>query len=297
MSEWIRVAIAVGAVLGATCGCAQPVDPPPDVLQSWEASPHIEGASALPLDPLLYPDEYTDRVMFDALEFAVRECMATHGLDYPVAEFQPGRPPDLYGLVGLERARQVGYRPPLSDRDSEGGEPLPEASVALLLGNPEDYVAARTSDGRVVAEYAPDSCSGTVTDRLQPGWTDLVDMQAALEVISDEALRVVNEDRPPREAWAEWSACMAGSGYEFDDPWAPYESLWAGSELRQDEIATAFADASCKASTNVLAEWSTELAGVQRELLHQNPGVLDRWLELRAEHLELAEEYLAGEQA
>lgn len=293
--RWIEPPLIVVGLLVGVGGCSD--SPPPAFADAapLEPSPHIEGAYELPLEPFLFRDEYTERTIFKALELAAQECMEERGFEYRPANFRPDRPADIYGLLGVDRAREFGYRPPVTELSDAAEQPLSEEASIALIGDRTDYVTARTSDGRAVTQYAPDSCSGNVTDRLRPDWPDLLDAQAKLQAISDEALRILYEVDTPSQAWAAWSVCMADAGYQFEHPWAPYESLWAGSEPRDVEIDTAVADARWKETTDVLTGWSASLARVQRELLEQNPGVLAQWLGLREEHLDVAEQYLAEE--
>lgn len=292
--RWIAFPLIVGSLAVSVGGCSDPSAQIVTETASFAPSPHVEGAYMLPLEPYLFPDEYTERTIFEALELAVQACMGERGFDYVPAEFEPDRPPDIYGLLGVDRARKFGYRPPVADRSEGEEQSLSGEAITALMGDRSDYVPARTTDGRTVREYAPDSCSGSVTDRLRPGWPDLVHIQAKLEAISEEAMRILYEVEQPNQAWAAWSTCMADAGYEFEDPWAPYESLRAGNEPQQAEIDIAVADATCKENTDVLAGWSAELAQVQRELLSQNPEVLEKWLGIRHEHLRLAEQFLTG---
>lgn len=79
---------------------------------------------------------------------------------------------------------------------------------------------------------------------------------------------------------------MAAEGYDFGNPWAPFHSVWPGSEPGEEEIAIATADVVCKQSDDVLERWSQETARLQQELLDENPGVLEEWLSIRLEWLD-----------
>jgi hypothetical protein len=72
-----------------------------------------------------------------------------------------------------------------------------------------------------------------------------------------------------------WSGCMARRGYSYHTPLQAQQHGWPSTPTT-GEVATAVADVSCKARTNLPNTWLTVEAAYQRALIAQNLTVLSQ---------------------
>ena len=252
----------------------------------FDASSYQEGAVALPLDPFIAPDPTAEARIFGGLESAMRDCMADRGYDYDPASFGEPRVPDLYGLVGRERAETSGYRPPQAPDVASEPTELPHGYGEALIGTEANAQEVLSEAGEVLATIDPSSCARSATVQIQPEWKVQVVLEAQLRAMVQISRERADDSDNLAAAWDVWSGCMRDEGVEFDTPWATYYSVWPGNEPGEEEIATAVADVECKESTGLLDVWSRELARVQSLLLEQNGDPLSEWLQMRAASLE-----------
>jgi hypothetical protein len=72
-----------------------------------------------------------------------------------------------------------------------------------------------------------------------------------------------------------WSRCMAQRGYGFGTPQQAQQHNWPQTPTI-GEVATAVADLSCKAKTNLPNTWLTVEAAYQQALIAQNLAALSQ---------------------
>jgi hypothetical protein len=72
-----------------------------------------------------------------------------------------------------------------------------------------------------------------------------------------------------------WSKCMAQRGYSFRTPQQAQQHNWPRTPTT-GEVATAVADVSCKAKTNLPNTWLTVEAGYQQVLVAQTLAALSQ---------------------
>lgn len=217
-------------------------------------------------------------------------CMSDRGFEYAEVPWgAPSTPTFLYALADIEEALNTGYRITGSGVDAPEQEGSAEF-VHALAGEESNLMTVATPEGAVLAVYDPDSCQARVTNEVMPGWERSFELALTLDQLVADSAEAVKSSDLVAEAWEDWSACMAGEGYDFGHPWAPFHSVWPGVEPGEEEIAIATADVECKQSDEVLERWSAEMARVQQELLDENHGVLEEWLSIREQWLAQIEE-------
>ncbi|WP_329385930.1 hypothetical protein OG625_26465 [Streptomyces sp. NBC_01351] len=165
----------------------------------------------------------------------------------------------LYGYFDVEKAKTHGY-----DRGSgmadqgaagngAGGTPPTAAEEIAMSGNdPTTQQPVPTLDGKPVP---PGGCGQKGRDTLKAD--QLIISDAALP---DGGPKIPAGDPRIVEAYAKWSECMKGKGFEYKDPiaavtdpkWAASAQAGSTGPAGPDEIATATADVECKIANNTV---------------------------------------------
>jgi hypothetical protein len=252
-------------ILSATA-TAQPREP------SLGSIPAIKDwrAISLPLDA--YSQDFAGRQTVLKAEYAVtKDCMAEFGFDFvaPVwdknaAELggQPGHY-RLFGLLDGEHATQMGYH-------SYGENPASETSYADkdLSNDYFNLLAAKFGGGVFNGRAIPDGGCLGAAQRTVEGTTDF----SWIDLLGYDAWTASNSDSRVVAGFANWSRCMAGSGYQYRTPMeANNDPKWSGEKASAEEIAVAVADVGCKKATNlagirmaVEAAYQLDAIGVHR---------------------------------
>lgn len=274
-----RLYLCLAALLVGFSGACSGAEPSQETPR--EASSYFDGAVALPFDPYFYDEEARSKrnqLVGDKLA----ECMAEAGVQYSPPPYAARRLPRIYGIVSAADAGTFGYRPPRT-ADAPDSSEIDTQTAGLLYGSAENTVTVRDTGGTVVARYDPESCVYRAALAVQPDWREVLQIEARMDRYVSASLADAQEDPRLAEGWERWSACMAERGFEFDDPWDTFYSVWPGVEPEENEIETAKADVACKLSTNLLTVWSESIADAQDSLLlddAQARSDWSRWLEL-----------------
>ncbi|SDJ07143.1 hypothetical protein [Nonomuraea jiangxiensis] len=220
------------------------------------------------------------RVLWDAEQSLLRDCMARHGFEYWAAPHDP-IPEDRdfpYVVDDVGWARRHGYGSDIVDRidrlrDQNPNrrylEALPaqrrKAAFTALNGEgPRPGTVKRRPDqlevwlptGGVVRRSAL-SCTSQAQRQL---YGDLPEWYRATRTLQNlDSVRTARVHRDPRftSAVAAWSACMRERGHPYADPSdARAEALAqapTGPEAREKEISTAVAEATCAGTAGLAA--------------------------------------------
>ncbi|WP_317454175.1 hypothetical protein [Streptomyces sp. TRM68416] len=225
----------------------------------------------LPLQAYL-PDGDQEDLLFDGVEQAKSACMKRYGFDYRPAEPLPKIGPktltDLrYGIHDRDVAATYGYKP-AGDMSAYQREVrrLMEASVlgpeeeAAMTGQQAGAVA-----GSVAGEKLPEGgCGGEAHRRVHGSATPVSTLATDL---SNEAYTKAQRTEPVRKVFRSWAACMADSGYTYDEPMdAPSDPAFAQPTVTAEEIATALADLKCRDTHKVAEIWFEEESRIQEQL-------------------------------
>jgi hypothetical protein len=247
------------------------------------------GGLTLPLDAYALTAA-EDQVLARAAEAQVRQCAESFGLDASAtgplpfgttAQSQAAavtRHDRRYSVVDAEVAATYGYHPPTTtDVRREFYEAHTDAELEILVG----VTADGSRSGR--AGVPEDGCLGEAA-RASAGadGADRAGLRAGEELVSDVqagAWHAAMADPRVVEAFAAWSSCMAGAGFQYAAPMEANDDprWWVSETAGSDEIATAVADVSCKSSTGLVAVWSAVEAEHQAELIAANQAELDAY--------------------
>jgi hypothetical protein len=93
--------------------------------------------------------------------------------------------------------------------------------------------------------------------------------------IAEQAASFTQTDPRIRAVFRAWSACMARHFYHYASPSQVEGHHWR-TPPNKAEIATAVADVTCKAQTNLLNTWLAVEAAYQQALIGQNLATLSQ---------------------
>ncbi|MFI6623594.1 hypothetical protein [Streptomyces sp. NPDC050528] len=270
-AAWPRPVLALAVALPLLAGCGQDERESAPAGRTGAAAPANPATWVLPLQAYL-PDPEQEDLLFDALEQAKSVCMKRFGFDYRPAEPLPDMGPDTltdlrYGIHDRNVAATYGYKP-AGDMTAyqEETRRLLEASE---LGPEEEAAMTGQRDGSATGGSFPEGgCGGEAYRRvhgsLDPASTLAMDL-------SNEAYAKAQRSERVRSVFRSWSACMADSGYTYDEPMdAPNDPRFAASTADPEEVATALADLACREKSKVAEVWFDEEAGLQRRLAERH---------------------------
>ena len=241
----------------------------------------------------------------EAQTLLTQRCMTARGFSYPSPAtpsggFQAlqGIEQDPFGLVSIFRAETYGYaRPKGSSQQGPG--------VIGFVGG-AIFASALNNQGPAytMALFGFDPGGGAGPVRQQGCF-----QQAASEVYgrlgSDPNPDPVPGIAAQASQWAQndprvlaveraWSRCMARRGYSYRTPLQAQQHGWPSTPTT-GEVATAVADVSCKARTNLANTWLTVESAYQTALIAQNLTVLSQLQANFQGLLQRAERLLGGQ--
>src|ERR1022692_663065 len=242
---------------------------------------------AMPLDSYEQVAGNEQEVLVEASSLLTQRCMASRGFSYAEAA-QPSIELSVLqqtenspvGITGLSRAHTYGYAVP---KGGPGGGPMffgivgakvfgqaiqdngPAWVTALLGFTPGPVQQARPSH---------EGCAQLVTTELYGpnGGSSNPDPVPGIAV---EALQWTQSDPRILAVDKAWSSCMAARGYGYSTPQLAAQKNWPSTPTPV-EIATAVADVTCKAQTNLTNTWLTVEAAYQLALIGQNLTALSQ---------------------
>ncbi|WP_328871574.1 hypothetical protein OHT76_16420 [Streptomyces sp. NBC_00287] len=235
------------------------------------ADPANPATWVLPLQAYL-PDAEQEDLLFDAIEQAKSACMKEFGFDYrpaePLPDIGPSTLTDLrYGIHDRDVAATYGYKPAGDMRAyQEETRRLMEASA---LGPEEEAAMTGQREGSAVGAKLPEGgCGGEAYRRIY-GSTDPLSTLAM--DLSNQAYTKAQQAEPVREVFRSWSACMADSGYTYDEPMdAPNDPAFGAPTATPEEVATALADLTCRDEHKVAEVWFEEESRLQEQLAEKH---------------------------
>jgi hypothetical protein len=215
----------------------------------------------LPLDPYQVSDEDYSTVSRALAELTDR-CMRKQGFRYDedapegVATSATGHE-RRYGITVPETARKYGYH--------LGGAPDPEVTPAPRS---RDYQRALMGTGKPTGTEGrfDDGCAGGAHLELEKG----IDMEAVdlPQWYKRESFQRSLDEPRVKQAFADWSRCMAESGHRFRGPLDPLaDRRVLGKKVTPYERAVATADIACKQRTGLVTAWRNTEAAIQRALI------------------------------
>ncbi|MFG1998780.1 hypothetical protein ACGFNU_06490 [Spirillospora sp. NPDC048911] len=278
---------------------APPSIPPPPI--AVIPAPASADGLSLPLEAYLLTPEQNATVE-RAQSMLTADCMRRFGFSYPVA-----------GARGLSAARETvnwlflpertaarwGYhqspeRRAEIQRAQEGGNgaDLSSAAKAVMTGTAASYRGAAVPKGGCFSLGRDGVEAGAAKIKL-PAWADRADqklppgappsMRLASqqpsflpETLLDGAFKYAQADARMKKVEASWSACMKQAGHAYPNLDAVLrDRRWEGGDgPSAAEIATAQADARCRARVNYAGTMYALQVAYQKALIDQNAEAL-----------------------
>jgi hypothetical protein len=243
---------------------------------------------AMPLEAYQAISTQQQEALADASNQLVQRCMAARGFDDTSSTSPPGSSVATLaqveasgaGLTSITQARTFGFARPKGAGSSPSGPQI--IGIVSAAGFGQSLKA-----GRAYAEALFGFGPGTGTG---PGGHLGCLQQASKQVygalfgepvpdpvpqIAEQAASYTQTDRRVRAVIRAWSACMARHFYHYSSPSQVEGHRWKTPPNRA-EIATAVADVTCKAKTNLLNTWLAVEAAYQQALIGQNLATLSQ---------------------
>jgi hypothetical protein len=243
---------------------------------------------AMPLDSYEQVAGNEQEVLVEASSLLTQRCMTGRGFSYAEAA-QPSTELSALqqtenspvGLTKLGQAQIYGYATPKSGTGSSGpvffglvggqvfGQAIQDhgpAWVTALLGFSPGPVQQNQGHHEGCAQlvtselYGPDR--GSSNPDPVPG-------------IAFQSLQWTQSDPRTLAADKAWSRCMTARGFGYGTPQDAAQKNWPSLPTTA-EIATAVADVTCKAQTNLTNTWLTVEAAYQLALIDQNLTALSQ---------------------
>lgn len=232
----------------------------------------------LPIQTYL-PTDQEQGQLSQAKKILISDCMKGFGFEWTPAPDLPRVGPKTltdwrYGIHDMALAEQRGYKADAKEQEAYDAAVDKGAVDGTTADGPDAQAlngGIQEVDGKKVPE---DGCVGAANREID---ADAIQARAALE-LANAAFVKSKEDPKVVKAFADWSACMKRSGYNYKQPLdASDDSKFSGTEVSSEEISTATADITCRQKTNVAWIW------FQAESALQKSAIEDHAEELSAE--------------
>jgi hypothetical protein len=243
---------------------------------------------AMPLEAYQAISTQQQETLADASNLLVQRCMAARGFEDTSSASPPFSSVTTLeqvetagaGLTSLTQARTFGFVRPKGPGSAPSGPQIIGFVSAAGFGQ-------SLKAGRAYAEALFGFGPGTGTGPgghlgcLQQASKDVYGAQVGEPVpdpvpqIAAQAASFTQTDPRIRAVIRAWSACMARHYYHYASPSQLEGQHWRTPPNRA-EIATAVADVTCKAQTNLLNTWLAVEAAYQQALIAQNLATLSQ---------------------
>ncbi len=312
-------AAAVGCTLLLVSGCSDSSDNSDSSDSSDSATVDAQstvGPLEAYLKPLIDADDEADQAKLRVeMENVIAECMQDAGFDYKPQEI----PSDFFKELeegpeygSEEYAREMGYGTagtPADDEQTEWVDPNADyvesmseserAAWDLALYGPEQQEPLEGEE-EPVSDGMPESCSTKgyqeTYGNTMAAWQDPAHSELLEEM--DRTWQKVQSDSQLAELDVQWSDCMNEAGFDFEKPddaeqsvREAYDTLYnsqdpeatpdpaAEDELREQELATAIADAECKTKVGYRETFRKVQFAAEQKFVDEHKAELDAWIE------------------
>ncbi|MER5944947.1 hypothetical protein ABT127_02655 [Streptomyces sp. NPDC001904] len=220
----------------------------------------------LPLQAYM-PSAEEQGQLSQARKIAIGDCMKGFGFTWvPAPELPKVGPKTLtdwrYGIHDMALAKERGYK---ADAQEQAAY---DAAVdkGAVDGTTSDGPDARALDGRIKevdGKTVPEG--GCVGEANRGVATAALQARTALE-LANAAFAKSQQDPKVVKAFADWSACMKRSGYDYAKPLdASDDPRFSGEKVTSEEISTATADITCRQKTDVARIWFQAESALQKQ--------------------------------
>ena len=243
---------------------------------------------AMPLEAYQAISTQQQETLADASNLLVQHCMAVRGFEDTSSASAPFSSVATLGqveaagagLTSLTQARTFGFARPKGAGSAPSGPQIIGFVSAAGFGQ-------SLKAGRAYAEalfgFGPgfEGGPGGHLGCLQQASKAVYGAQVGEPVsdpvpqIAEQAASFTQTDPRIRAVFRAWSACMARHFYHYASPSQVEEHHWR-TPPNKAEIATAVADVTCKAQTNLLNTWLAVEAAYQQALIGQNLATLSQ---------------------
>ncbi|MDR3201528.1 MAG: hypothetical protein LBT54_00035 [Bifidobacteriaceae bacterium] len=294
------IILAAGAAAILT-GCAQPDGPPPSTdgvdassLYGGADQAGETGAEPAAVDPLtefLSPDG-ANITIERATHKLTGDCMAEQGFEYSAPEPTEADFPDMelslmamgrsLGPSDAEEAEQYGYHGALLAVTEAA---VGESAEATAVPEPAEEDPAYSE-----ALYGEGGCLTTASAELAMVDDPTIDQQKLQGMFQTTQTRSEQDPELGKLA-ADWSACMAESGFDYAAPWEASEELMnsdagavgdltadtaPGSMVSLTEREIALADVACKAKSDFASAYKERFYAIELEEIAKVRPDLDK---------------------
>jgi hypothetical protein len=249
---------------------------------------HSSLTVAMPLEAYQAISTQQQVTLADASNLLIQHCMAARGFEDTSSASAPFSSVATLeqveaagaGLTSLTQARTFGFVRPKSTGSAPSGPQIIGFVSAAGFGQ-------SLKAGRAYAEalfgFGPGFGGGPGghVGCLQQASKAVYGAQVGEPVpdpvpqIAEQAASFTQTDPRIRAVMRAWSACMARHYYHYSSPSQVEGHRWRTPPNRA-EIATAVADVTCKAQTNLLNTWLAVEAAYQQALIGQNLATLSQ---------------------
>ncbi|MFD7750352.1 hypothetical protein ACFV2V_31030 [Streptomyces sp. NPDC059698] len=265
-------------------------------------TPKIDSATipALPIEGYLVSQREKDQIL-RASRVLAKDCMARFGFDYSwsASSGQRSAPEDnaanrsrRYGIVDRAIASQYGYGTGAPMVEDATGQPpsaqMSDAATRVFLGDSDPTRKVERGAEVNGVEIPEGGCSGESKRKIGNGLSN-----RPANDINMASFQVSLNDEKVKAAIAKWSACMKKSGYDFDSPLDPLETM-GGDEPTPEEKTVAAADITCKYDTNLIGIWSAVEAVIQETMIGKKEEILTEGRTETDRSLKNASDVLSG---
>ncbi|MET7552357.1 hypothetical protein ABZS94_43295 [Streptomyces sp. NPDC005500] len=271
----LSMCVATGCSGSSSAATAKPTRTPPAPSVPFDAK--NPATWTLPIQGYL-PSDSVKAQISQAKKQLVGDCMKTFGFSWSPA-------PDLpkiggktlvdwrYGIHDMALAKKRGYKPDADDQaaydkamnDGAADETIGEADSHMLDGS-----GPKTVNGIKVPEGG---CLGQADRRIDAQATQT---NTAQQISSQTFIQSKSASRVVK-AFAAWSACMKGKGYNYAAPLdASDDPRFASPDVTPEEIATATADIGCRDKTNVAKIWFDAETDLQSKAIESKAEQLEQ---------------------
>ena len=243
---------------------------------------------AMPLEAYQAISTQEQAALADASNLLVQHCMAVRGFQDTSSASAPFSSVTTLGqveaagagLTSLTQARTFGFARPKSTGSTPSGPQIIGFVNAVGFGQ-------SLKAGRAYAEAlygfgpgfggGPGGHVGCLQQASKAVYGALVGEPVPDPVpqVAEQAVSFTQTDPRIRAVIRAWSACMARHYYHYGSPSQVEGHHWRTPPNRA-EIATAVADVTCKAQTNLLNTWLAVEAAYQQALIGQNLATLSQ---------------------
>ncbi|MEU0103570.1 hypothetical protein [Streptomyces sp. NPDC006267] len=249
----------------------------------------------LPIQGYL-PSDSAKAQISQAKKQLIGDCMKSYGFSWKPA-------PDLpriggkslvdwrYGIHDLALAKIRGYKPDAAQQVAYD-KAMNAGAVDGLTGGEDSQTLEGGGVKEVNGKKVPDGgCIGQADRKMG---AQAVQSETAQQV-SAETFTKSKTDARVVKAFAAWSQCMKGDGYNYAEPLdASDDPRFSSPDVTSEEIATATADIECRDKTNVTQVWFEAETALQKKAIENQAEQLNQEAEALDAAVKKAAEVVTG---